>query len=210
MSLPDLEVLDKNVQEFLSENTNKQNKSKKQEKSKDSVLDGISQEFTLREDSGNPLANAKLANILEKFYLEKISEEETKFLLKKYQKSENCNKMRVPQCKPEIWKINLSSFQRSTDISLQKILLNLIKTSYAIVNACDELIVVEETEGSNKLLTMLVESVALLRLSTIELDALRSDLMKHKLSDHLKQFVRMFDQIPPIYLGMTSRNESIR
>ena len=119
VSLPDEGVLDKTVEELLCEN--KQNKSKKQENPKDSVLGGICQEFTLREGSGNPLANAKPANIPEKFYLEKISKERTKSLLKKYQKPENCNKMRVPQCNPEIWKINLSSFQHSTDISLQKI-----------------------------------------------------------------------------------------
>ena len=110
--------------------------------------------------------------------------------MKKYQKPENCNKMRVLPCNPELWKINLSSFQHSTDINLQKILLHLMKSSYAIVNACDELIVVEETEGSNKLLTMLVDSVALLGLSTIELNALRRDLMKHKLPDHLKQLAK--------------------
>ena len=46
-------------------------KVKKQEKSKDNVPDDICQEFTLRGDSGNTLANVKLANILEKFYLEK-------------------------------------------------------------------------------------------------------------------------------------------
>ena len=100
---------------------NKIKVKKKQEKPKYSVLDGICQEFILREGSGNPLANTKLANILQKFYLEKIPEERTKSLLKKYQKPENCNKMRVPQCNPEIWKIDLSSFQHSTDISLQKI-----------------------------------------------------------------------------------------
>ena len=92
MSQPDQEVLEKNVEELLHEN--KQNKSKKTSvRCKDSILDGIYQEFTFREDSGNPLANAKLANILEKFYPEKISEEKTKSLLKKHQKSENCNKM---------------------------------------------------------------------------------------------------------------------
>ena len=65
-----------------------------------------------------------------------------------------------------------------------------MKASYTIVNACDELIVAEETEGSNKLLKMLVDSVALLGLSTIELNALRKDLMKHKLPDHLKQLAK--------------------
>ena len=65
-----------------------------------------------------------------------------------------------------------------------------MKASYGTVNACDELIVAEETEGSNKLLTMLVDSVALLGLSTIKLNALRRDLMKHELSDHLKQLAK--------------------
>ena len=51
-------------------------------KLKDSVLDCICQEFTLRENSRNPLVNVKLVNILEKAYLEKISEEKTKSLYK--------------------------------------------------------------------------------------------------------------------------------
>ena len=110
--------------------------------------------------------------------------------MKKYQKSENCNKIRIPQCNPEIWKINLFSLQRSTDINLQKILLHLTKASYAIVNTCDELIVAEETEGSNKLLTVPVDSAALLGLSKFELNALKRDLMKHKLPDRLKQLAK--------------------
>ena len=55
--------------------------------------------------------------------------------------------MKVPQCNPEIWKINLASFQRSTDINLQKMLLHLMKASYAIANVSGKLIVAEETEG---------------------------------------------------------------
>ena len=79
----------------------KTNKIKIKKKLKDSVLDCICQEFTLRENSRNPLVNAKLANILEKAYLEKISEEKAKSLLQNYENPENCNKMRVPQCNPE-------------------------------------------------------------------------------------------------------------
>ena len=60
-----------------------------------------------------------------------------------------------------------------------------MKASYAIVNACDELIVAEETEGSNKLLTILVGSVALLGLSAFELNAVRTDL-----PDRLKQLAK--------------------
>ena len=95
----------------------------------------------------NPLANAKLANILEKDFL-KISED------------------------------------------LQKILLHLMEASDAIVNASNELIVAEETDRSNKLLTILVDSVALLGLSTFELNTLRRDLMKRKWLNHLRQLVK--------------------
>ena len=168
----------------------KTNKIKIKKKLKDSVLDCICQEFTLRENSRNPLANAKLANILEKAYLEKISEEKTKSLLQNYENPENCNKMRVPECNPENWKINLSLFQHFTDISLQKILLHLMKASYATVNHCDELIVAKETEGWNKLLTILADCLVLLELSTIELNAFKRDLMKHQLPYHLKQLAK--------------------
>ena len=92
-------------------------------------------------------------------------------MLKKYQKPENCNKMRARQCNPEI----------------QKIRFDLMKASYAIVNACDELIVAGKTEGSSNLF---VDSVALSGLLTIELNVLRRDLMKQQLPDHLKQLVK--------------------
>ena len=65
-----------------------------------------------------------------------------------------------------------------------------MKASYYIVNACDKVTVAEKTEGSNKMLIMPLDSVGLLELSTIELDALRRDLMKHKLPDHLKQLTK--------------------
>ena len=64
-----------------------------------------------------------------------------------------------------------------------------MKASYHIVNVCDELIVTE-TEGTIKLLTMLVDSVALLGLSKIKLNAVRRDLMNHKLPDDLKQLAK--------------------
>ena len=76
---------DKNVEELVCEN--KQNKNKIQDKSTDGVLDNICQKFTLMEDFWNPFANAKLANALEKFCLEKIFEEKTKSLLKKLPKA---------------------------------------------------------------------------------------------------------------------------
>ena len=65
----------------------------------------------------------------------------------------------------------------------------------------------EKTEGSNKLLTMLVGSVAILRLSKTVLNALRRDLMKHKLPDHVKQLAKDIPSDSALLFGMTSRNE---
>ena len=46
------------------------------------------------------------------------------------------------------------------------------------------------TKEVSKLLTMLVDSVALLGLLTIELTTLRRELMKHKFPDLLKQLAK--------------------
>ena len=81
-----------------------------------------------------------------------------------------------------------------------------MKASYGIATAFYELIVVQETERSYKLLTICVDSVALLGLLTIELQTLTRDLMKHKLPHHLKQLA-MFHQIPPMYLVMTFKSK---
>ena len=48
----------------------------------------------------------------------------------------------------------------------------------------------ERTREVSKLLTMLVDSVALLGLLTIELTTLGRELMKHKLPDLLKQLAK--------------------
>ena len=54
---------------------------------------------------------------------------------------------------------------------------------------------------------MLVDSVALFGLSTIELSSLRKELMKHKLPDHLKQLAKDVPSSSNHLFGMTSRNE---
>ena len=63
--------------------------------------------------------------ILSAYLIKKFKK--TKSHLQKYQKPENCSMINVPQCNPETWNINLSSFQRSTNITLLKILYHLIK-----------------------------------------------------------------------------------
>ena len=53
-----------------------------------------------------------------------------------------------------------------------------------------QLVTVHAICQAPKLLTMLVDYVALLGSSTIELNALKRDLMKHRLPDHLKQLAK--------------------
>ena len=80
----------------------------------------------------------------------------------------------------------MSSFQCSAYISLQKLLLHIVKVSYAIFYSCDKHIFVIN-EATKNVRSILIDSVALLGLSTEEINSLRRDLMKHRLPVHLRR-----------------------
>lgn len=166
----------------------------KKSKLNGNMLNSIKQKFALKEDMGRPLESKTLAEILEKFFMEKSDEEKMKSLLKEYNKPQNCDKVNVPYCNEDIWRINLSSLHRHNDWSIQKILLHVIKASYAMFYACDKLVAKEENETCNEVLNLLIDAVALLGHSSIEINNLRRDLMKHRLPAHLRKLVK---NVPP-------------
>ena len=51
--------------------------------------------------------------------------------MQNYSPYENWNDNKVPLYNPEIWRWNLSSFQRQTYIIFQKVLLHVVKASYS-------------------------------------------------------------------------------
>ena len=110
----------------------------------DELLSNITQQNALIEDYSKPLKNDKLVNILEKFFQENLEEEKVKFLLKSYNRPENCKNINVPQCIPEIWKLNTSK-ERNTDTLMQKIVLHISKTSYSLFSNVTGCYKIEQT-----------------------------------------------------------------
>ena len=50
----------------------------------DTILDGVSQEFTVKEDIVKPVKNTKLAGSINNFFIDKIKNEKLRKLLKTY------------------------------------------------------------------------------------------------------------------------------
>ena len=121
--------------------------------------------------------------------MDKNNEGKNKFLLKQYNKPKTCDKVIGSHCNQGICNINLSSSQCSTDISLQTILLYIVKASYAIFYSYDKLVFLNN-EASKNIQSMLIDSVPLLGLSTVEINSLRRDPMKYRLPVHLRRLAK--------------------
>ena len=113
-------------------------------------------------------------------------------MLKDYSRPANCIFAKTQLCNPEIWRLNLATLQRSTDIMLQKVLLHVVKASYAIMISCNKLI--QKGGEFREILTPVIDSLALLGTSTTEINQLRQDLIKHKLPANLKLLAK---GVPP-------------
>ena len=85
------------------------------------VLDGIKQEYTVKNLVGKRIGNRKLASIASNVFLVNMEEEKLQDLNKKYSRPENCLNMVTPKCNSEIWKSNPTSTYRMNEIELQRI-----------------------------------------------------------------------------------------
>ena len=113
-----------------------------------------------------------MAATLEDFFLEEITEEKLILLLKTYNKPENLDYNLRSHCNFEIWSVNLASREKKIDIFLQKTFLHLIKFCYALFIKCDK-VLVEKGEVCKAILKIVIDSLALLGLSTIQINNLR-------------------------------------
>ena len=69
------------------------------EDAENALLEGISQELSVKEAVLKPLNSIKLASIAVKMFIVIMDEENFKSLLKKYNVPENCPNIIVPKCR---------------------------------------------------------------------------------------------------------------
>ena len=129
-----------------------------------------------------------MAEIINQFFKEPLTEEKVKKLLKEYSRPANCNFVKAQLCNPEIWRLNLANLRRSTDIMLQKVLLHVVNASYAIMISCDKRI--QKEVEFKEILAPVIDSLVFLGTSTIELNQLWRDLARHKLPPNLKPLAK--------------------
>ena len=75
---------------------------------------------------------------------------------------------------------------------MQKILLYTTKASYALFSTCDKLL--QDRTNCHDVLKLIIDSLALLGLLTLEINHLGRQLMKHRLTEHLKSHTKY---VPP-------------
>ena len=109
-------------------------------------------------------------------------------MLKEYSRLANFNFAKAQLCNPEICRLYLATLEQSTNNILQKVLLYVVKASYAIKISCNKF---NQKEGEFKEIpTPVIDSLALLETSTIEMNQLRQDLIRHKLPANLKHLAK--------------------
>ena len=87
---------------------------------------------------------------------------------------------------------------------MQKILLHITKASYALFSACDSLL--QDRTNCHDVLKLIVESLALLGLSILQINHFKRQLTKHRLLDHLKSLIKMYHLLKHIFLVMIRIN----
>lgn len=126
----------------------------------DDFLEAICQTFSSKEDIADPY------HCSAKFAMQKIHD----------------------QFKSEIWRSSMFSFQRLTDIILQKVLLHVVKAFYAAVCSCDNF--VQKDDTCKDALARMIDSFALFCTTSVRIKTLRRDLIRNKLPKNLKPLVK--------------------
>ena len=113
------DCIDEDISLLCSSKANDRTQAEKEEGNH--VLDGINQEYTVKNLVGKPIGNRRLASIASNIFLVNMAEEKLKDLNKKYSRPENCPNMVTPKCNSEIWKSNPTSIYRMNETELQRI-----------------------------------------------------------------------------------------
>ena len=126
----------------------------------------------------------QLADIVNKRWGKKLSAEKIKNFLGRYKTPANCTDLVTARTENEIW-VQLNGSQRKADLQVANIQQNLQKIAIATVNTANDLL--EAKTGAkvdhNKLVTNMIDSIALLGHASHELTGLR----RRRLQPALKQ-----------------------
>lgn len=150
------------------------------------VLDEIAQSLNEAEKTGEAVSE-KLANIANKSWLHKLSEEQLREKSQKYPRPSNCTKLIAsPKVNEEIWS-KLQREARGKDLKLSRLQTTMSKTAYIAVNSADLMLKLKTkvdrdvAKELNNLVVMTTDSLQLLGHASFELSQVRRDEIKPNL-----------------------------
>ena len=153
------------------------------------MLDDITQSLDEAERTAEPVSE-KLANVVNKSWLHKLSDDQLKAKVEKYHRPANCGKVVVPKVNEEIWS-KLPRTARGKDLKFSRLQTNLTKVGHIAVKSTDALLELKAKVDStfagkfNELVVMTTDAIALLGHASFELSQLRrEDIMPHLHKDY--------------------------
>ncbi|ESO93043.1 hypothetical protein LOTGIDRAFT_162066 [Lottia gigantea] len=121
------------------------------------LLTQLDSEFNGDEPTTTPIMD-RLASIVNKRFINKLSDDKLKEKTEKYLRPSNCEELTVPLVNQEIWG-KLSKMTKTQDLRMAGIQKSIIKASVAISNSVDVLL---KKDTSSEVVTQLVDAIALL------------------------------------------------
>ena len=153
------------------------------------LLKEIEQEYDCTDKTGLDV-NKNLANIINKRYTGKLTENKLKEKLELYARPGNCEKLKAPEVNHEIWG-KLKTPQKTRDLRMANVQKTVIKATVAVAEVTNELL---QKKSSAAIIRKLTDSIALMGHATYELSLRRRDLMRPSINKELRSLCNQ--QIP--------------
>ena len=173
------------VNDLFTEGQSAQDKLLNTTECQDDVLDDIAQSLDAAERTAAPVSE-KLANVANKSWLYKLSDDQLKAKVEKYHRPVNCGKVVVPKVNEEIWS-KLPRPARGKDLKFSRLQTTMTKVGHIAVKSTDLLLKLKAkvdstfAEEFKELVVMTTDAMALLGHASFELSQIRREDIKPNL-----------------------------
>ena len=157
----------------------------------DAFLTTLALDYSADDKTSSPVST-QLADIVNKRWLSKLSDDRFKEKIEKYDRPENCERLFAPKVNPEVWS-RISNMGRRQDLKLVAIQKTLVAVGTALTQSGHLLMNALQTGGirrheggenntMNEVLTLQVDALALLGHTNYDLSLRRREMMKPSLN----------------------------
>ena len=157
----------------------------------DNVLVELSKIYD-SEGAVSDAVSTQLANLVDKMVKTKLSEENAKDKLAKYNRPQNCENLVSTRVNPQIW-AKMRSSSKSRDLRMQKIETSMLKSVHPIISLTDKLLSLKSNpktvskEDVSSFLRFALDSLTLMAHSVYEVNLSRRELIRPDLNEQYKQ-----------------------